>query len=83
MKDFYEQKLKHDKTSSLYMESKLILNSLYGKFGMSPYKDKHKIFKNLEFNEFLDKINIKDVISLQKVTSTRERFRRIFRSPQP
>ena len=66
VKDFYEQKLKHDKTSSLYMESKLILNSLYGKFGMSPYKDKHKIFKNLEFNEFLDKINIKDVISLQK-----------------
>ena len=37
-----------DKTSTKYIIAKLLLNSLYGRMGMSPYKEQPKIVYNKE-----------------------------------
>lgn len=61
---FYSIKKNSDKKDPMYMISKLILNSLYGKFGMSPYKNKHVILDKNEIYSFIDKSKIKSVIEL-------------------
>nr|QWO71388.1 DNA polymerase [Termitomyces sp. T70a] len=51
---FYKLKSNTSKTDPLYTISKLLLNSLYGKFGMSPYKNSHKIMDKIELYKFSD-----------------------------
>nr|QWO71389.1 DNA polymerase [Termitomyces sp. T123] len=55
---FYNLKSNSSKADPIYTVSKLLLNSLYGKFGMSPYKNNHKIINKNEFYKFFD---IKDI----------------------
>jgi hypothetical protein len=46
----------------MYLISKLILNSLYGRFGMSPYLVAHKIIDYSDFEKFAKKYKIIDYI---------------------
>nr|QWO71383.1 DNA polymerase [Termitomyces sp. Mi165-7] len=64
---FYNLKTNTPKSDPLYTISKLFLNSLYGKFGMSPYKDNHKIVNINEFYEFMDQKD-KEVLSFINLT---------------
>jgi hypothetical protein len=59
----YKIKESSNKGSALYIISKLLLNSLYGKFGMNPYVEKPKIIKESEYDN-LNKNNINyDIIN--------------------
>ena len=65
--DLYEIKKNSEKGSSDYTISKLLLNSLYGRFGMSPDKEYHEIIKgSYEIGKFItnSKLTIKDSIEL-------------------
>ncbi|KAJ3780136.1 B type DNA polymerase [Lentinula aff. detonsa] len=52
---FYDLKCNANKNDPIYIIAKLLLNSLYGKFGMSPYKDKHDIIDNKNLYKFVEK----------------------------
>lgn len=60
---FYKMKVTNDKNSPQFTISKLILNSLYGRFGMSPYKEKHIITNRSESTEIYNKFNVTNVIN--------------------
>ena len=63
--DFYfETKKNSEKNSSSYTISKLMLNSLYGRFGMNPNLDQHVISKGNDINKLIEKNTIKDIIPL-------------------
>jgi hypothetical protein len=47
----YEMKLNSAKDTPDYIISKLLLNSLYGRFGMDPYLDNHMIMNEKQFIE--------------------------------
>ena len=55
--DLYSLKKNSPKNSALYIIIKLLLNSLYGKFGMSPELDSHIILNN---DEALEKYHTND-----------------------
>lgn len=57
-------KKNNPKDSSAYNISKLMLNSLYGRFGMSPYLDSHTIINSNEVEEFSKNNIIKDIYIL-------------------
>lgn len=61
------------KTDPMYLISKLLLNSLYGKFGMKPNLSSNKIIKNSDLDKFItknrDKYNIEDIIELDDLRS--------------
>lgn len=48
VEQLYKIKQESTKDNPMYVISKLLLNSLYGRFGMSPYKENHKILKGEE-----------------------------------
>ena len=50
---YYNIKKNSPKTSSEYTISKLMLNSLYGRFGMSPYLDKHIVANEMNLLNYL------------------------------
>ena len=64
----YNLRLKYSKGDAMNLIAKLLLNSLYGKFGMKPEITKVEILDNNPeiFNKYLDKINtnIIDIIHL-------------------
>ena len=60
----YELKSKATPGDSIYIISKLLLNSLYGRFGMSPDSDNHAIINNSE-DQFLIDNKIKNVLNLK------------------
>ena len=63
--DFYfETKKKSEKNSSAYTISKLMLNSLSGRFGMNPNLDQHVISKGNDINKLIEKHTIKNIIPL-------------------
>lgn len=67
--DLYNLKMNSDKNSSIYTISKLLLNSLYGRFGMSPEKEICKIVKGeYEIGKFIhDKsITITDTTKIEE-----------------
>lgn len=62
----YEMKKNSSKDSPDYVISKLLMNSLYGRFGMSPYLESHAIVSISEFDELVSssKIDIKDSLNI-------------------
>lgn len=70
--DLYELKKKSKKNTPDYTISKLLLNSLYGRFGMSPDKETNIIVKgNSEIDKYIKlnndkRISIKDVLKLDE-----------------
>lgn len=49
----YDIKCKSEPASAMYTVSKLLLNSLYGRLGMSPYAENHTIIANEKANDYL------------------------------
>jgi hypothetical protein len=70
-KDYVEKlyaiKESHPKGSPMNMNAKLLLNSLYGRFGMSPHSDEHIIIPSHLSNQFIldDNFDILDVIDFK------------------
>lgn len=62
---FYDLKCNSDENSPWYIIAKLLLNGLYGKFGMSPYKDKHEIIDNDKLFEYVDKFKVVSSLDLK------------------
>jgi DNA polymerase elongation subunit (family B) len=62
--NLYEIKCNSEKDSPDYIIAKLLLNSLYGRFGMSPYKDKHVIISSKEGEKYYKKYTVTNVIPL-------------------
>jgi hypothetical protein len=65
--NLYEMKSNSEKGSPDYIISKLLLNSLYGRFGMSPYKEKHIILSSGEASEYYQKYRVTNVIPLKNI----------------
>jgi DNA polymerase type B, organellar and viral len=62
---FYKLKQCSNRNDSLYVIAKLILNSLYGRFGMSPYKDKHIIIDNKDLYSLMTNYEIISSLDLK------------------
>jgi hypothetical protein len=62
--DLYEIKQSHSKDDPMYLISKLLLNSLYGKFYMSDILFYHNIFYNNELYDYIENYSIYDIIPL-------------------
>jgi hypothetical protein len=56
--ELYKLKENSEKGSINYIIAKLLLNSLYGRFGMNPYKEKHFIIKESQYNNIHKNKNI-------------------------
>jgi len=55
--DLYKIKQSHNSTEPMYLISKLLMNSLYGKFGMDPNMPSHHIINNDETSNYMNKDN--------------------------
>jgi hypothetical protein len=53
--DLYKIKESHKKDEPMYLISKLLMNSLYGRFGMTPNLVEHSILENSLLDKFLSK----------------------------
>ena len=62
---FFSLKSNSDKNDPMFTIAKLFLNSLYGKFGMSPYKEKHAIIDNNELYKYVDEFVVKSTLDLK------------------
>ena len=70
--DLYEIKCNHPKDHPMYLISQLLLNSLYGRFGMHIDKfltknsivDNNELYEMIEHNNILDIMNLDDDINL-------------------
>lgn len=67
--DLYKIKVSLSKDDPMYLISKLLMNSLYGRFGMYNNMPNYDIIPNIELDEYIDNINnngsiIKEVIDL-------------------
>jgi len=80
----YQIKQSHSKDEPMYLISKLLLNSLYGKFGMDYRFDEHLIISDNEINNLVEKNyliselitldNDKSLISIDKNIESDESF---------
>ena len=61
----YNLKVNSDKNSTNYTIAKLLLNSLYGRLGMSPDKEQHVIVSNDEALKYISKYEVSDVIDFK------------------
>lgn len=61
----YKLKVNSDKNSTNYIIAKLLLNSLYGRLGMSPDKEQHVIVSNDEALKYISKFEVSNVIDFQ------------------
>lgn len=61
----YELKVNSTKASPDYIIAKLLLNTLYGRFGMNPNCEKHLIIDNKDFLEFQNNNIITNVVDLK------------------
>ena len=74
----YSLRLQYPKGDAMNLNAKLLMNSLYGKFGMDPETTKIEILANKDYNKYLDKFNtsITDIIHLENhvvlITNTNE-----------
>jgi hypothetical protein len=59
--DLYEQRKKYDKNNPMNLVLKLLLNSLYGRFGMKILSSKKKIINYSEIKSFLKKYRVIDL----------------------
>jgi len=62
--DLYQIKQNHNKNHPMYLISKLLLNSLYGRFGMNYKFYDHSIINNNELYDFIDNYSINEIIEL-------------------
>lgn len=64
--DLYEIKSNHPKDHPMYLISKLLLNSLYGRFGMhiETFLTKNAVVDNDELNDMMEHNNILDILNL-------------------
>jgi DNA polymerase elongation subunit (family B) len=60
---FYNIKKNTPKSDPRYLISKLILNSLYGRFGMSPFMLNHLIINSKDFNKYHEKYSKNDELN--------------------
>jgi DNA polymerase type B, organellar and viral len=58
-------KKESDKSSPNYIIAKLLLNTLYGRFGMNPCLPKHEIVNSTETYKIVDKYDDVDIIDLK------------------
>lgn len=61
---FYEMKVNSERNSPYFIIAKLLLNSLYGRLGMNPVKEKHVIIKNSESFNIFNNYNVTNVVNL-------------------
>lgn len=61
----YNLKVNSDKNSPDYTISKLLLNCLYGRFGMNPVMENHLIISNKELNKYYNNKTITNIIDLK------------------
>lgn len=59
----YELKAKSERASPMYTISKLLLNSLYGRFGMNPEAEKHIIVDEAHSDEIHSLYKVTDVVN--------------------
>jgi len=66
--DLYEIKCNHSKDHPMYLISKLLLNSLYGRFGMhiETFLTKNSIVDNDELYEMMEHNNILDIMNFDE-----------------
>lgn len=66
--DLYQIKQEHKPTDPLYLISKLLLNSLYGRFGLNfeIHFQEFKIINNNDIYNLVDNVTIKDIIYIDK-----------------
>ena len=62
--ELYEIKQSHSKDDPMYLISKLLLNSLYGRFGMDYKLNKHIFIDNNELYDYIDNYTIENIIPL-------------------
>lgn len=62
---FYNLKKQSSKGSPNYIISKLLLNSLYGRLGMNPETEQHRIITNAEGLELYSKFDITNILDLK------------------
>jgi hypothetical protein len=66
VKDQYEMRLNYPKTDSMNYIAKILLNSLYGRFGMSDSLGTFELLTDSEFNDLiLGKSEIEEVVSFK------------------
>lgn len=53
--DMYKIKEKSDRGSPMYLISKLLMNSLYGRFGMNPVQRVHEVIEDKDLEGFIMK----------------------------
>lgn len=61
----YKLKKESEKGSPNYIVCKLLLNTLYGRLGMNPFFESHKIILNGNNNDFYTKNHVTNVIDLK------------------
>lgn len=61
---FYKMKENSGKGTAQYKIAKLLLNSLYGRFGMNPENEKHVIINTSESFKYYDKFTVTNVLNL-------------------
>lgn len=63
--DLFEIKSSHDSSHPMYLISKLLLNSLYGRFGMALDLESHNVIDDDKVDDFLEEYDyISDIIPL-------------------
>lgn len=64
--DLYEMRLEYDKSNPLNFIAKILLNSLYGRFGMNDsFKETTLLDKESFLNYDIDSVDIQDIIKLE------------------
>lgn len=62
---FYNLKKNSSKDSPHYIIAKLLLNTLYGRFGMNPELEKHVIVEGSKRYEYVEKYEVSDILELK------------------
>jgi hypothetical protein len=63
--DLYKIKKASNKDDPMYLISKLLMNSLYGRFGMNEILINHKIINEIKLNYYIDNFSISEIIPLK------------------
>jgi hypothetical protein len=62
---FFNLKKNSGKNSPHYTIAKLLLNTLYGRFGMNPELEKHVIIEGSKRYEYIEKYEVSDILDLK------------------
>lgn len=63
VEDLYKIKSNSTKDDPMYLISKLLMNSLYGRFGMKDVLPKHKLISNVDLSNTINDIKIENIDS--------------------